>query len=55
MTAMFDRLMQGLEEARAYMEGERKDYRVTIPAEVEISAASGSIHKQKEAPVPNHE
>jgi putative transcriptional regulator len=38
MSKLFEEMVQGLEEARAYMEGERKGYRVSLPAEVDVKA-----------------
>lgn len=45
----FDKLRQGLEEARAYMEGEREGYKVTVlpasdPARKPKSKAFEAIH-----------
>lgn len=38
----FSKVMRGLEEAKAYMEGEREGYKVTVPPTVDVK----SIRKQ---------
>jgi hypothetical protein len=38
MSKLFEELVQGLAEVRAYMEGEREGFKVTLPAEVEVKA-----------------
>jgi putative transcriptional regulator len=32
----FDKVMRGLEEAKAYVEGERAGYKVTVPSAVDV-------------------
>ena len=36
MTALFDDLMQGLDEAEAVLGGQREGYRVTVPETVDV-------------------
>jgi putative transcriptional regulator len=38
MSKLFEEMVQGTVEARAYMEGERKGFKVTLPAEVDVKA-----------------
>jgi putative transcriptional regulator len=38
MSKLFEEMGQGTAEARAYMEGERKGFKVTLPAEVDVKA-----------------
>jgi putative transcriptional regulator len=38
MSKLFDEMAQGTEEARAYMEGERKGYKVTLPESIDVRA-----------------
>lgn len=38
MSKLFEEMAQGTAEARAYMEGERKGFKVTLPAEVDVKA-----------------
>jgi putative transcriptional regulator len=42
MSKLFEEMAQGTAEARAYMEGERKGFKVTLPAEVDVK----TIRKQ---------
>ena len=36
MSKLFEEMAQGTAEARAYMEGERKGYKVTLPETVDV-------------------
>ena len=38
MSKLFEEMAQGTAEARAYMEGKWKGYKVTLPAEVDVKA-----------------
>ena len=38
MSKLFEEMAQGLSEARAYMEGERKGYKVTLPKSIDVRA-----------------
>ncbi len=38
MSKLFEEMVQGTAEARAYIEGERKGFKVTLPAEVDVKA-----------------
>jgi putative transcriptional regulator len=38
MSKLFEEMAQGTAEARAYMEGERKGYKVTLPETVDVRA-----------------
>ncbi len=38
MSKLFEEMAQGTAEARAYIEGERKGFKVTLPAEVDVKA-----------------
>jgi putative transcriptional regulator len=38
MSKLFEEMAQGTTEARAYMEGERKGFKVTLPSEVDVKA-----------------
>ncbi len=47
--AVFDKLMRGLEEAKAYMEGERKGYRVNVPPTVDVRSIRKGLHMTQAA------
>ena len=34
----FSKIMRGLKEAKAYLEGERQGYKVTVPASVDVKS-----------------
>jgi len=36
MSKLFEEMAQGTAEARAYMEGERKGYKVTLPETIDV-------------------
>lgn len=38
MSQLFEEMAQGLAEARAYMEGERKGYKTTVPESVDVKS-----------------
>jgi putative transcriptional regulator len=45
----FDKMMRGLEEAKAYMEGERKDYKVTVPPTVDVKSIRKGLNMTQAA------
>jgi len=44
MSKLFDEMVQGTEEARAYMEGERKGYKVTLPEAIDVRGIRKRLH-----------
>lgn len=44
MSKLFEEIAQGTAEARAYMEGERKGYKVTLPETVDVRALRKRLH-----------
>ena len=40
----FSKIMQGLEEAKAYLDGEREGYRVTVPPSVDVKSIRKGLH-----------
>jgi len=44
MSKLYEEMVQGTKEARAYMEGERKGYRVTLPATVDVRKLRKRLH-----------
>ena len=44
MSKLFEEMAQGTAEARAYMEGERKGYKVTLPETVDVRAIRKKLH-----------
>ena len=44
MSKLFDEMVQGTAEARAYMEGERKGYKVTLPESVDVRGIRQRLH-----------
>lgn len=44
MSKLFEEMAQGIAEARAYMEGERKGYKVTLPETVDVRAIRKKLH-----------
>lgn len=44
MSKLFEEIAQGTAEARAYMEGERKGYKVTLPESVDIRGIRTRLH-----------
>ena len=44
MTKLFEEMAQGVGEARAYMEGERKGYKTTLPASVDVRGIRKKLH-----------
>jgi putative transcriptional regulator len=45
----FSKLMRGLEEAKAYMEGEREDYKVTVPPSVDVKSIRKGLNMTQAA------
>ncbi len=44
MSKLFEEMAQGTAEARAYMEGERKGYKVTLPESVDVRGIRNRLH-----------
>lgn len=44
MTTMFDDLMNGLNEVDAFLAGEKKGFKVTVPAEVDVKEIRTKLH-----------
>lgn len=44
MSKLFEEMAQGTAEARAYMEGERKGYKVTLPDSVDVRGIRKRLH-----------
>ncbi len=44
MSKLFDEMVQGTAEARAYLEGERTGYKVTLPDTVDVRAIRTRLH-----------
>jgi putative transcriptional regulator len=44
MSKLFDEMAQGTAEARAYMEGERKGYKVTLPESIDVRGIRNRLH-----------
>ena len=44
-----DKVMRGLEQAKAYMEGEREGYNVTVPATVDVRSIRKGLHMTQAA------
>lgn len=44
MSKLFEEMSQGVAEARAYMEGERKGYKVTLPDSIDVRAIRKKLH-----------
>ncbi len=42
----FTKIMRGLEEAKAYMEGEREGYKATVPPSVGVKSIDQSVRLQ---------
>lgn len=40
----FSKIMQGLGEAKAYLEGERAGYKVTVPPSVDVKSIRKGLH-----------
>ena len=45
----FSKIMRGLEEAKAYMEGELKGYKVTVPTSVDVKSIRKGLHMTQAA------
>ncbi len=45
----FSKIMRGLEEAKAYVEGERQGYKVTVPPSVDVKSIRKSLHMTQAA------
>ena len=45
----FSKIMRGLEEAKAYMEGERGGYKVTVPPSVDVKRIRKGLHMTQAA------
>lgn len=45
----FDKLMRGLEEAKAYMDGEREGYKVTVPPTVDVKSIRKGLNMTQAA------
>lgn len=45
----FSKIMQGLKEAKAYMEGEREGYKVTVPPSVDVKSIRKGLHMTQAA------
>jgi putative transcriptional regulator len=43
MSKLFEEMAQGTAEARAYMEGERKGYKVTLPESIDVRGIRKSL------------
>lgn len=44
MSKLFEEMVQGTEEARAYMEGAREGYKVTLPEFVDVRGIRQRLH-----------
>ena len=44
MSKLFEEMAQGTAEARAYMEGERKGYKVTLPEAFDVRGLRKRLH-----------
>jgi putative transcriptional regulator len=44
MSKLFEEMAQGTAEARAYMEGERKGYKVTLPESIDVREIRTRLH-----------
>jgi putative transcriptional regulator len=44
MSKLFEEMVQGTAEARAYMEGERKGYKVTLPESIDVRGIRTRLH-----------
>ena len=44
MSKLFEEIAQGTAEARAYMEGERKGYKVTLPESIDVRGIRQQLH-----------
>ena len=44
MSKLFEEMSQGTAEARAYMEGERKGYKVTLPESIDVRGLRKRLH-----------
>jgi putative transcriptional regulator len=44
MSKLFEEMAQGTAEARAYMEGERKGYKVTLPESIDVRGIRNRLH-----------
>ena len=44
MSKLFEEFAQGTAEARAYMEGERKGYKVTLPESIDVRGLRKRLH-----------
>ena len=44
MSKLFEEMAQGTAEARAYMEGERKGYKVTLPESIDVRGLRKRLH-----------
>jgi len=44
MSKLFEEMAQGTADARAYMEGERKGYKVTLPESIDVRALRNRLH-----------
>lgn len=44
MSKLFEEMAQGTAEARAYMEGERKGYKVTLPESIDVRGIRTRLH-----------
>ena len=45
----FGKILRGLEEAKAYMEGEREGYKVTVPSTVDVKSIRKALHMTQAA------
>lgn len=45
----FSKVMRGLEEAKAYMEGEREGYKVTVPPSVDVKSIRKALNMTQAA------
>ena len=45
----FSKVMQGLKEAQAYMDGEREGYKVTVPPTVDVKSIRKGLHMTQAA------
>jgi putative transcriptional regulator len=44
MSKLYEEMAQGTAEARAYMEGEREGYRVTLPESIDVRGIRNRLH-----------
>ena len=44
MSKLFEEMAQGTAEARAYMEGERKGFKVTLPESIDVRGIRNRLH-----------